>query len=139
MSTCNFNNMNNQFPLIVFLYDNYENEDGLTYYEEEIIYQDAYNFMNEYIESFQEKENLRFYDISVSSGYYDGLQVLVEEKGLYPDEWKNSKKWRRKEFIEKEKIKRFLLDISNNNVYGWIELICIGVFSNGEAIYRKVG
>ena len=86
---------------------------------------------------------LTFHEITFKSGYYEGVQLFVEEKEN-PHELDNDdcnyyydmcrSKAIRKYDAEIRKINRFMDKVAIQ--YGWKELHCLGVFSNGEAIYQ---
>lgn len=99
-------------------------------------------------------EDLLFFDLGVASGYYSGLQFDVN--------WKNIRGWGvagdpndldnedahfyfdccRSEMLkqyhrERRKIEKILKEMAE--AYGFEEIVCVGVFSNGEAIYERAG
>ena len=86
---------------------------------------------------------LIFHEITFKSGYYDGLQLYVEEKEN-PNELDNDdchyyydmcrSQAIRKYDAEVRKINRWMNKVAT--LHGWKELNCIGIFSNGEAIYE---
>lgn len=95
---------------------------------------------------------LKFHEISVISGHYAGAQFFVklnsyaEQCGLeYPDEVENDdaqyyfgccrSKLLRDYEREQRKICRLLKKIGTEN--GFEEIVCVGIFSNGEAVYRR--
>lgn len=88
-------------------------------------------------------DELTFHEITFKSGYYEGVQLFVEEKDN-PHELDNEdcnyyydmcrSKAIRKYDAELRKINRFMDKVATQ--YGWKELHCLGVFSNGEAIYQ---
>lgn len=108
------------------------------FYED--IFDDADGFKS-IMEDFN--DNLIFHEIKFKSGYYDGVQLYVEEKNS-PYELDNEdcnyyydmcrSKAIRKYDAEIRKINKWMDKIATQ--YGWRELICLGIFSNGEAIYR---
>ena len=86
MSCPNYRTMEN-FPLMVQEYtpESYDNDD---YYEDmenaRIFYEDileGYDGFRSVMEDFNEE--LRFYELEFSSGYFDGVQILVSEKYCY--------------------------------------------------------
>lgn len=150
MSTCNFETMKD-YPLIVFCPDfdyddmkkDYENEVQLTYDVEYAEMQRLADKIN---------DELVYHTVGVKSGYYDGLQFIVstyedldfdrdssycidnEDAHYYFDECRS--KVLRKAEAEVRKIRKWLKSLKNS--YGYLELDCAGVFSNGEAVYSIV-
>lgn len=159
MSTANFVTMKN-FPLWVksdldFCYltlaDNDEETDE-TYFDE--FYQSCFiDDVTEELESLT--ENLTFFKCRVVSGYFTGLQILVEiskyadeagfteNGGEYADDdscdyyldmtLAEAEKAFREEVI---KVNEALETIGKSN--DMTKIACIGVFSNGEAIYKTI-
>ena len=101
------------------------------------------------------KSKLEWYKIELKSGYYEGAQFYISTDYLGIDEvadWLPSKPlvWDDDEcelqfgltkeetikMIENEKklINEFL---ENSKDYGFFKIGCVGVFSNGEAIYER--
>lgn len=88
-------------------------------------------------------DTLAFHKLKFESGHYDGIQIYVEEKEN-PHELDNDdcnyyfdmcrSKAIRKYDTEIRKINRWLDKVAKE--YGWRELYCLGIFSNGEAVYR---
>lgn len=109
-----------------FYHDLYEGADGFKSHMEEF------------------NSSLTFHELTMKSGYYDGVQLYVEEKEGSPHELDNEdckyyydmcrSKAIRKYDAEVRKINRWMDEIAT--MYGWKELHCLGVFSNGEAIYE---
>lgn len=89
-------------------------------------------------------DTLIFHEITFKSGYYDGVQLFVEEKEENPHELDNEdcrycydmcrSQAIRKYDAEIRKINRWMEKVATQ--YGWRELHCLGIFSNGEAIYE---
>ena len=89
-------------------------------------------------------DTLTFHEITFKSGYYDGVQLFVEEKEENPHELDNEdcryyydmcrSQAIRKYDAEIRKINRWMEKVATQ--YGWRELHCLGIFSNGEAIYE---
>lgn len=89
-------------------------------------------------------DSLTFHELTFKSGYYSGIQLYVEEKEENPHELDNDdchyyydmcrSKAIRKYDSEVRKINRWMDKIATQ--YGWKELNCVGIFSNGEAIYE---
>lgn len=99
--------------------------------------------------------SLRWYKVELKSGYYDGVQFYIYTDFLGIDEiatWLPSKplvwdddecmlefgltKEETKQMIEEEK-KRINDFLDTMVKCGWERIRCVGVFSNGEAIYEK--
>lgn len=102
------------------------------------------------------KKQLMFHDIIVKSGYYTGLQIFVELNSNFSDYCVHDSE--DIENLDNEDTKylfdmcrsqfliKFYSEISYINkkvlpelakTFGFEEYNCIGVFSNGEAIYEK--
>lgn len=101
------------------------------------------------------KSHLEWYKIELKSGYYEGAQFYISTDYLGIDEradWLPSKpliwddeecelqfgltKEETKKMIENEKklINQFLEESKD---YGFFKIGCVGVFSNGEAVYER--
>ena len=101
---------------------------------------------------------LKFFDITLESGYYDGIQSYVvprkiyngdnsfdfinyyedyDGKDIYNEFGYNKHILKQKIFKEIKFINEKLLPQLKE--YTFEQIKCIGVFSNGEAIYEKVG
>ena len=88
-------------------------------------------------------DTLTFHELRFYSGYYEGAQIYVEEKEN-PYELDNDdchyyydmcrSKAIRKYDAEIRKINKWMDKVATQ--HGWKELICLGVFSNGEAVYQ---
>lgn len=91
-------------------------------------------------------KELDFFKVTVESGYYSGLQFFVDSDKDSPEEMDNEDcqyyfgKCRSKAIracnSEIRRINKWL--VKQGEELGLTELICIGVFSNGEAVYSKV-
>ncbi len=142
MSTPNFYNQDN-FDLYV---KSYEPEDMEEYSsaEAEFFYDDiifGYDGFKEVMEKFN--DDLTFHYLEFKSGYYDGIQLYVEEMEN-PHELDNDdcryyydmcrSKAVRKYDAEIRKINKWMEKVAVE--YGWRKLNCLGIFSNGEAIYK---
>ena len=88
-------------------------------------------------------DSLVFHSMEFKSGYYAGVQLYVEEKDnphdldnesckYYYDMYKSQAI--RKYEAEIRKINKWMEKIAVQ--YGWKKLNCLGVFSNGEAVYE---
>ena len=110
--------------------------------------EDFYNDIFHGYDGFKDKmedfnDSLTFHELQFKSGYYDGVQIYVEEKEN-PHELDNEdcqyyydmcrSKAIRKYDSEVRKINRWMEKVAPE--YGWRELHCLGIFSNGEAIYE---
>ena len=110
----------------------------------DIFYEDIYEGADGFkglMEDFN--DTLAFHEVKFKFGYYDGIQLYVEEKEN-PHELDNEdckyfydlcrSKAIRKYDAEIGKINRWMDKVAVE--YGWKELVCLGIFSNGEAIYQ---
>lgn len=111
---------------------------------EEDFYHDIY-YDDDGFKAVMEKFNddLMFHKLELKSGYYDGIQIYVEETEnpheLDNDDCKYYYDMCRSQTVRKyeaeiRKINKWLEKVSTE--YGWRKLYCLGVFSNGEAVYR---
>ena len=160
MGTCNFWTMDD-FDLYVIddetLVRNYLGDD---FVNEEIESYDidlAWDMLLGDLESeFDDlKSHLKWYKIELKNGYYEGAQFYISTDYLGIDEradWLPSKpliwddeecelqfgltKEETKKMIENEKnlINQFLEESKD---YGFFKIGCVGVFSNGEAVYER--
>lgn len=90
-------------------------------------------------------DDLMFHTVKLKYGYYSGRQLYVEEIED-PNDYDNEgchyqfdccrSKAIRKYESEKNKIRRLMKQIAKD--YGMEEIYCVGVFSNGEAVYSRV-
>lgn len=91
-------------------------------------------------------DNLQFHEISLFPGWYCGYQLFVEVDGEYDvSQWDNEdsryylgcylSQAKRKFKAEKNKINKILKLLAKE--YGFEKYHCVGIFSNGEAIYNK--
>lgn len=97
--------------------------------------------------------SLEWYKVKLKSGYYKGAQIYIDTKWSGIDEiatWLPSKPliWddeecelqfgltreETKKMIEDEK-KKINTFLENLDMYGFYKIKCLGVFSNGEAVY----
>ena len=97
-------------------------------------------------------KDLEFFAVGLESGYYVGVQFTVNFKTrwgceLDPEELDNedahyffdccrSVMLRRYE-SERRKLGKKLRELAEN--HGFEEIVCVGVFSNGEAVYERAG
>ena len=133
MSTANFYSMEN-FPIVATRFNEYwEYED----FEEEI--QPIIDDLN---------EDLLFHTVSLKDGYYDGVQIYIEEKYEHEEDfsdWTNDdfryyfdnyrSKTVPKYMPEIRKINKWLDKIVKD--FGMDKLGITAVFSNGETMYTR--
>lgn len=99
-------------------------------------------------------ENLIYHNVTVEGGHYCGFQFYVSERYEGEFDLDTSSKYCitndeahyyfdkcrslaiREADREKRKIKKWLENLAS--AYGYDILVCVGVFSNGEAVYEKV-
>lgn len=155
MSTCNFQPMKYEMPLVCgglgFYEDyreSYEEYDGdeytldMFYDDLNMEFDDAACLAKEF------SEDLKFHEVSVKGGYYQGFQFYVTEAiGYYGDfEMLDNdeahvyydmcrSKVKRKVDAEKKKIRKWLDKMVSE--YGYEKLALKGIFSNGEAVYER--
>ena len=106
---------------------------------------------NEAVQCDMERANAEFdfHKITLESGYFTGVQFFVEEKFNGYDSLEDMdneeaqyyygmcrSKMLRKYKAEVRKVQRAMAKIAAG--YGFMELICVARFSNGEALYEKV-
>ena len=143
MSTPNFHTMEN-FDLFVKIYEPMDEED---YNETEayFFYEDifeGYDGFKEVMENLN--ESLFFHKITFKSGYYDGIQLFIEEMAVNPNELDNEDCRYYYDMCRSVAIRKYDAEIRKINKwmdktaveYGWRKLNCLGIFSNGEAIYQ---
>ena len=142
MATANFGTMKYDMPLIVGgFYD--ENDPDWEWHnceEVECIKEDLADF----------NDTLKHFEVGIESGYYDGFQFTVEQTDEYWDYedlptmtdddadyyYGDTVENIRKEFEQDLKnIKEYLYNLKAN---GFMELIKVAQFSNGEAMYKQV-
>lgn len=156
MSTPNFKTMED-FPLICGgAYNEYrqvyaadDEDDDVCIYDE--ITADARHYETK-AELFN--TSLQYYEVSIEDGYYDGWQFLVTPKDAWTNDafhkdsifcidnedahyyWgKCRSKVLREAEAERRKINKWLEKQAKNAFMH--KLVCLGVFSNGEAIYDE--
>lgn len=122
-------------------YDNYEDyvECDREYFYEDIF--EGYDGFKDEMEKFN--NSLTFHNIELRSGYYDGVQLYVEEKDN-PHELDNEDCRYYYDMCRSEAIRKYDAEVRKINKwmdktaveYGWRKLHCLGIFSNGEAIYQ---
>lgn len=124
-----------------------EFDDNLYYLYQEDEYYNAANMAEEF------NETLIFHDVEVISGHYDGFQFYVTEKYENIFDLDKSSKYcidnedaryyfdmfRSQALIkaeaEKRKIRKWLNSLTDS---GFNIVVCVGIFSNGEAVYHIV-
>lgn len=163
MSTANFEPMNFDMPLVAYgmgvdyeeRKKDYEEDFGEEYIMD--IYYSDIDFQSEDVQNDVDEFNNRhrFFEVEQKSGYYQGIQfqvnftdkyldydTIMDDKEFtdedadyyYGDMADNIRKQVREELRE---CYAFLIDMKN--LQGAVELYKYAQFSNGEAIYRKVG
>ena len=157
MSTANFMPMKYGMPMVCGGWDNYseckeeyerEFDDEYTLDQYYFDMQDEFDDAMRLAENFT--ENLKFHNVTVESGYYDGFQFFVSEKyerefdldagsqycidnddaRYYFDMYRSQVL--RAAAAEKRKIAKWLERLNGN---GFVILICTGYFSSGERTY----
>jgi hypothetical protein len=149
---------------LVYPYELDENDDFvLDDKGEPIICEDADPYFdNEYFELCEEytdnnlNSKLRFFAISLKSGYYQGIQTYIEPKyhndfdafdyleyPQYYDPKELFAQFGYNTYILKRKILAEIKLINNTllpklkDTFCFDKIKCVGIFSNGEAIYKK--
>lgn len=159
MGTCNYTSQDD-FDLYITEYE--VSEEYIKEYEEinecefdeewdsQIFYEDMYREAERLANKLNEE--LMFYQIEIRSGYYCGLQTIIkgtdwndyyfeiedidnEDSHYYFDMCRSQAI--RKHQAEINKINRKLLPLFEKEL-GFDHIRCIGVFSNGEAVYERV-
>lgn len=143
MGTCNFIT---QSKFNLYVYD-IDFEDEIQYqFDMEYAYEEAQELADEL------NQQLEFYQITIKSGYYAGIQTYLNSSGWrdYADSIEDMdneachyyfgccrSKAIKKHNAEVNRINKKLLPLfkTQNN---FIQLQCVGVFSNGEAVYKKI-
>ena len=110
----------------------------------EIFYEDIWDDADGFKGLMEEfNYSLTFHHLEFKSGYYDGVQIFVEEfenpHDLDNDDCRYYYDMCRSQAIRKyeaeiRKINKWMNKVATE--YGWRKLHCLGVFSNGEAIYQ---
>lgn len=159
MSTPNFEFMKYNMPLIIADMDYYDLKEQ---YEEEFdeefteeMFYDEMDFRADDMVCLANEFNktLKYHTVEVKDGYYADMQFVVYEK--YENDFDLSKdspycidnedahsyfdmcrsKVLRQADAEKRRIYKWLKSLKDQ---GYTELVCDGVFSNGEAVYSRV-
>lgn len=159
MGTANFRRMNYDMPLVCGGLEDFADvaEKYMEEFGEEMTEGAFYGWLEDEAENAREiaetfTENLKFHDVTIISGYYEGFQFFVTEKfenrfdldrdseycidnddaHYYFDMCRSAAI--RAADAEKRKIRRWLENLARS--YTMLE--CYGMFSNGMAAYRKV-
>ena len=98
-------------------------------------------------------KDLCFFEVGLASGYYVGVQFDVSFKKTYygneldPEEMDNEDAhyyydccrsvMLRKYERERRKLGKKLAELAE--YHGFEEIVCVGIFSNGEAVYERAG
>lgn len=110
---------------------------------EEDFYRDIYNGYDGFKKVMEDfNDTLIFHELKFESGYYTGIQLYVEEKEN-PHELDNDDCRYYYDMCRSNAIRKYEAEIRKINKwmdkvatqYGWEELVCLGIFSNGEAVY----
>ena len=124
---------------------------------DDLLANDFYNIVQDELDSIN--ENLIFHKIVLKSGYYTGVQFYVEitddadSAGFSADNLDDPRYGPdnescryyldmcrsaaiRKYNSELNKVEKLLKKLADN--FGFIKLACVGIFSNGEAIYKQI-
>lgn len=154
MATVNFWTMD-EFPLMVMgddevckYYLGEEDENGEPYEEytdDDIsfswhLFQDE-SFCHDELEELNDE--LSWFNGKLKYGYYSGVQFYFDTKYISIKNWDDEDcedefgltLEETKQMIEDEK-KKILAFLEKMKDYGFRELLCLGVFSNGEGVYR---
>lgn len=128
--------------------ENLENEESrYDAYDTEYLSDEVWNDLKKL------NEELDFFAVGLSSGYYSGLQFDVDWKnirgwGVYgdPEELDNEdahyyfdccrSEMLRRYQRERRKLGKKLKELAD--YHGFEEIVCVGRFSNGEAVYERV-
>lgn len=150
MSTCNFVTQSD-FDLYIYdedLDDTLDEDTAINNYDFSMacVYEESKRLAKEF------NKELMFYQIEIRSGYYCGLQTIIQPTDWYHgynnvEDISNDdchyyfdmcrSKAIRKHKAEVNKINKKLLPLFKKEI-GFDHIRCIGVFSNGEAIYERV-
>ena len=158
MSTSNFKSMEYGMPLITTkdfstMKDEFEKNCGEKYDEDlyQIDMDCIYEDMRELSQNINDE--LEFYKVKIEDGYYEGIQFVVEQEYEESFDLEKGTKYEidnddaqyyfgmcrskvlRKAESERNRIKKWLKNLKK---YGYWELNCDGIFSNGEAIYSRI-
>lgn len=135
MGTCNFYNQS-KFDLWVI-----SEPDDID--EQEFFCDDVKENFKYEIEPYNDE--LMFHKLELKSGYYSGAQVFVKElQGVNPHELDNEDCRYYFDLCKSQAIRKYEAELKrinkkilpNAESIGFFEINCLGVFSNGEAIYE---
>lgn len=110
----------------------------------EFFYQDIFDGADGFKTLMENLNNsLFFHEVQFESGHYTGVQLYVEEKEN-PHELDNEDCRYYYDMCRSQAIRKYDAEIRKINKwmekvateYGWRKLHCLGIFSNGEAIYQ---
>lgn len=111
---------------------------------DEFFMEDRYREMKAAADQMNEKQ--KFFEVTVESGYYSGLQFYVEDKYNDVENWDNDDAQYEFGCCRSEMLRRF--KVAENTInrelekamkeLGLIKLGVVARFSNGETIYTKV-
>lgn len=110
-----------------------------TFYEDIF---EGYDGFKSLMEEFN--DSLIFHELTFKSGYYEGVQIFMEEKEEVPYYLDNEDCHYYYDMCRSVAIKKYDAEINKINKwmkkiatqYGWKKLNCLGIFSNGEAVYE---
>lgn len=109
---------------------------------DELTYEEDIKFIEDDLAKFN--CDLTFFEVVLRSGYYSGIQTLVKCKDNPHDLGNDDCRYYwdmcrskaiRKFDAEERKVVKFLKSLTS---IGLKEIVCVGIFSNGEAIYQYV-
>lgn len=107
-------------------------------------YEDLFNGYDGFKDVMEKlNDDLIFHSLEFKSGYYDGVQLYVKEMEN-PHDLDNEDCKYYYDMYRSQAIRKYEAEIRKINKwmekvaveYGWRKLHCLGVFSNGEAIYQ---
>lgn len=145
MGTCNFVTQSD-FDLYIYdedLDDTLDEDTAINDYDFSMacVYEESKRLAKEL------SKDLMFHDIEIESGYYTGIQTYVKKYYEDIEQLDNDdcyyhfdmcrSKAIRKYNAEVNKINKKLLPLFEKEL-GFDHIRCIGVFSNGEAVYERV-
>ena len=119
-------------------YNSYIEMDNYWFYDDII---SGYDGFKDLMEDFT--DSLTFHKLEFRDGYYSGIQIYVEEKEN-PYELDNEDCNYYFDMCRSKAIRKYDSEIKKINkwldktavAYGWRQLLCLGIFGNGEAVYR---
>lgn len=108
----------------------------------ELLYENMFHFIKPHLDRFN--ETLGFFKVTLRSGCYSGVQTLVEcendphelDNGDCRYYWDMCRSQAiHKHESEERRVVKFLKSLTS---IGLKEIVCVGIFSNGEAVYEYV-